>query len=267
MAIITLTSDWGLSDYYVPAVKGAIYSALPDANIVDITHNIEPFDVRSAAFIVKNCYKNFPEGTIHVLAVETEESIKNPHVAVKFNGHYFIGTDNDIFSLIIGNNPYDAVTIDVIQDTDLFTFSTKDRFVKVVVMLAKGAPLSEVGSPYILKERIAFQPTFDNHSIHGMVIFIDAYENLVTNITKELFEKVRARRKFLIKLHCGAYQIDRISKGYQDVDIAGLLALFGTHGLMEIALNHGKASSLLDVWRDGAVDVYFEDDDKKIINK
>ena len=143
MAIITLTSDWGLSDYYVPAVKGAIYSALPDVNVVDITHNLEPFDLRSAAFIVKNCYRNFPEGTIHILAVETEESIENPHIALKVNGHYFIGTDNDVFSLVIDEDPYEAVMIDVVQDTDFFTFSTRDRFVKVAAMIAKGQPLSE----------------------------------------------------------------------------------------------------------------------------
>jgi S-adenosylmethionine hydrolase len=131
MAIITLTSDWGLSDYYVPAVKGAIYSALPNANIVDITHNIEAFDIRSAAFIVKNCYKNFPKGSIHILAIDTEESKKNPHVVVKANEHYFIGTDNSIFSLIIGQDNYEAVFIDIVQDTGFFTFSTRDRFVKV----------------------------------------------------------------------------------------------------------------------------------------
>ena len=113
MAIITLTSDWGLSDYYIAAVKGAIYSASPDVTIVDVTHNIARFDIRSAAFIIKNCYKNFPDGTIHILAVDTEESVDNPHVALKMNGHYFIGTDNSIFSLIIGEEPYEAVIIDV----------------------------------------------------------------------------------------------------------------------------------------------------------
>ena len=260
MAIITLTSDWGLSDYYVPAVKGAIYSLLPDVTIVDITHNIEPFDLRSAAFIVKNCYRNFPVGTIHILSVETEESSDNPHIAVKVNGHYFIGTDNDIFSLIIENDEYEAVIIDVMQDTDFFTFSTRDRFVKVAAMINKGVPLTQIGKPYSIKEKIAFQPTFDANSIHGLVIFIDAYENLVTNITKSLFDKVRAGRRFSIKLCCGLYTIEKICTSYQDVEVPDLLAIFGTHGFLEIALNHGKAASLLGVERDSAVDIYFEDE-------
>ena len=257
MAIITLTSDWGLSDYYVPAVKGAIFSALPDVNVVDITHNIEPFDVRSAAFIVKNCYKNFPEGTIHILAIDTEESVDNPHVVVKVNGHYFVGTDNHIFSLIIDKDPYEAVIIDVMQDTDFFTFSTRDRFVKVAVMLYKNASLEEIGTPYILKERIEFKPTYDANSIHGLVNYIDSYENLVTNISQPLFEKVRAGRNFTIKLCSGIYKIDAIRKSYQEVPEPDILALFGTHGFLEIALNHGRAASLLGVDRDSAVDIYF----------
>lgn len=258
MAIITLTSDWGLSDYYLPAVKGTIFSALPDVNVVDITHNIEPFDVRSAAFIVKNCYKNFPKGTIHILAIDTEESVENPHVVVKVNDHYFVGTDNSIFSLIIDQDPYEAVTIEVMQDSDFFTFSTRDRFVKVAVMLYNNVPLSEIGMPYKLKERIEFKPTYDSNSIHGLVNYIDSYENLVTNISKQLFEKVCEGRKFTIKLSTRIYKINDIKKSYQEVPEPNIVALFGTHGFLEIALNHGKASSLLGIERDSAVDIYFE---------
>ncbi len=259
MAIITLTSDWGLSDYYVPAVKGAIFSVLPDVNVVDITHNIEPFDVRSAAFIVKNCYKNFPKGTIHILAIDTEESISNPHVVVKVNDHYFVGTDNSIFSLIIDQDPYEAVIIDVTQDSDFFTFSTRDRFVKVAIMLYNNVSLSEIGTPYTLKERIEFKPTYDSKSIHGLVNYIDSYENLVTNINKPLFEKIRNGRNFTIKLCSGIYKINTIRKSYQEVPEPDILALFGTHGFLEIALNHGKAASLLGIERDSSVDIYFED--------
>jgi S-adenosylmethionine hydrolase len=256
MAIITLTSDWGQSDYYVAAVKGAIYSAIPDATVVDITHNIEPWDIASAAFVIKNCYRNFPEGTIHIIAVETEESASKPHVALKANGHYFIGTDNDIFSLILGDTPYEAVTIEVIQDTDFFTFTTRDRFVKVAAMIANGQPFSDIGKPYPeIRKCITFQPTIDGNSIHGMVTFIDSYENLVTNISKELFEKVRNGRKFEIRTK--KYVIDKICQSYTDVPIPSIMALFGTHGFMEIAMNHGKAASLLGLSRDSYVDIIF----------
>ena len=257
MAIITLTSDWGLSDYYVAAVKGAILTALPDATIVDITHNIEPWDIASAAFIIRNCYRNFPEGTIHIIAVETEESAEKPHIALKANGHYFIGTDNDIFSLILGDTPYEAVIIDVIQDSDYFTFTTRDRFVKVAAMIANGTPFSEIGGPYPqIRKCITFQPTIDNNSIHGIVTFVDSYENIVTNITKELFDKVRNNRKFEIRI--GKYVIEEVCRSYTEVAIPDIVALFGTHGFLEIAINHGKAASLLGLSRDTSVDIIFK---------
>ncbi len=260
MAIITLTSDWGDSDYYVPAVKGALYSRIPDANIVDITHKIASFDVRSAAFIVKNCYKNFPEGTIHILAVDTEESIDNPHIVLKVNGHYFVGTDNSIFSMIIGDDPYEAVIIEVVQDTDFFTFSTRDRFVKVVDMIYKGSQLSDIGVPYRIKDISVFQPSYDANAIHGMVYYIDAYENIITNISKTLFESIRAGRKFSIKICSGFHTIKEIHRGYNDVQNDEIVALFGTHGLLEIAINHSNASSLLGMDYKSAVDIYFEDE-------
>ena len=261
MAIITLTSDWGVSDFYVPAVKGAIYSALPNVNIVDITHNVTPFDVKSAAFIVKNCYKNFPKGTIHILAVDTEESTENPHVTLKVNDHYFVGTDNTIFSLIVDKDPYEAVIIDIMQDTDFYTFSTRDRFVKVAAMLCNGATLNDIGKPYQIKESMEFKPSYDANSIHGLVYYIDAYENLVTNIPQTLFEQIRAGRNFTIKLCSGIYKINKIRRSYQEVPEPDILALFGSHGFLEIALNHGKAASLLGMERDSAVDIYFEDEE------
>ena len=257
MAIITLTSDWGLSDYYVAAVKGTILSAIPDATIVDITHNIEPWDIGATAFIIRNCYKNFPEGTIHIIAVETEESSDKPHIALKANGHYFIGTDNDIFSLILGDTPYEAVTIEVIQDSDYFTFTTRDRFVKVAAMIAKGVPFNEIGGPYPkIRECLAFQPTMSNNSIHGIITFIDAYENAVTNITQELFEKVRNGRNFEIRF--GKYVIEKLCRSYTEVTIAEKVALFGTHGYLEIAMNHGKAASLLGLYRNASIDITFK---------
>ncbi len=257
MAIITLTSDWGLSDYYVAAVKGTILSMLPDVTIVDITHNIEPWDIASAAFIIRNCYRNFPEGTIHIIAVETEESAEKPHIALKADGHYFIGTDNDIFSLILGDMPYEAVTIEVIQDSDYFTFTTRDRFVKVAAMIANGKSFSEIGRPYpVIRKSITFQPTIDANSIHGIITFIDSYENAVSNITKELFEKIRNGRSFEIKV--GKYVINKICRSYTEVAVPDIVVLFGSHSFLEIALNHGKAASLLGLSRDSSVDIFFK---------
>ena len=98
MAIITLTTDLGRKDNYVAALKGTILSEEIDVTIVDISHDIEPFNIQQAAYVVRNCYKDFPLGSIHIIAVDEELSLKNEHVAVKADGHFFISTDNGIFS-------------------------------------------------------------------------------------------------------------------------------------------------------------------------
>jgi S-adenosyl-L-methionine hydrolase (adenosine-forming) len=246
MAIITLTSDWGLKDHYLAAVKGAIYSHLPDAVIVDISHQIPSFDLNQAAFIIRNFYKNFPPGTIHILGINTEASIDSPHTVIFHEGQYFIGSDNGIFSLIFDEDPETIIELDVIQDSDYFTFSTRDVFVKVACHLAAGKPLKDLGRPKekILR-RISFKPVIDGSLIKGKVIYVDSYENAFTNITEPLFKSMTRGKKFLIQFRTASYKIDKIRRSYTDVVEGEMLALFSTSGLLEIAINQGKASSLL----------------------
>lgn len=256
MAIITLTSDWGTSDYYLAAVKGTILSHLPDVTIVDISHHIKQFDIESAAFTLRNCYKHFPKGTIHILGVNSEESIDNPHIVVKTNDHYFIGADNGVFSMIFGDEEMEIVELDIPLDSDFFTFSTRDRFVKAAMLLIQGEPLSSLGEARSqLTSKFLFQPTVSPNAIKGMVIHVDAYENLITNISEKLFREQRNSRKF--EIYFSGYRISKISTAYTDEGIAELVALFGTHGLLEIAINHGKAASLCGMERLNPVDVNF----------
>ena len=98
MSIITLTTDLGLKDHYVASIKGAILSQISDISIVDITHNIEAFNISQTAYVIRNCYKNFPKGSIHILGVDAELSIENSHLAVFYDGHYFIGPDNGVLT-------------------------------------------------------------------------------------------------------------------------------------------------------------------------
>jgi S-adenosylmethionine hydrolase len=256
MAIITLTSDWGTSDYYLAAVKGTILSQLPGTIVVDISHHIKQFDLEGAAFTVKNCFKSFPVGTIHIVAVNTEESIETPHIAFKHRGHYFIGTDNGLFSMILDQEPEEMVEIDIPQDTDFFTFSTRDRFVKAAVQLLKGTPLMQLGElREKLNQRYLFEPVVSGNSIKGMVMHIDAYDNAITNIPFQLFRQERKNRTF--EVYFSGYRINKIQTGYQDVGIADLLVLFGTHGMLEIAMNQGRAASLCGLERNTPVTISF----------
>ncbi len=141
MAVITLTTDLGLVDNYVASVKGAILKGYPEATIVDITHEVPQFDLQKSAFILRNCYQDFPEGTVHILGVNSEADVNIPHVALFANGHYFIGADNGVFSLIFDNPPEKVVELTISQDTDRVTFPTKDVFVKAACHIARGGTL------------------------------------------------------------------------------------------------------------------------------
>jgi hypothetical protein len=259
MAIITLTSDWGLKDHYAGAVKGAILRILPDAQIVDISHSIPVFDLNQAAFIVRNFYPNFPEGTIHILSINTDAAIETPHTVVSHHGHYFIGADNGIFSLLFDDKPDKIIEIDIIQDSDYFTFPSRDVFVKVACHIAAGRPIGELGHPKDkLLQRLAFQPVIQGDRVKGKVIYVDNYENAFVNISESLFNSIVKNRKFAITFRTATYSINEISKSYKDVSPGVMLALFSSSGYLEIAIREGKASSLLGLKIDQSVTVEIE---------
>lgn len=244
MPIITLTSDWGLKDHYAGAVKGAILSKMPEATIVDISHDIPSFEIEQAAFVIRNSYKNFPDGTIHMIGINTEESDKYSHLVVKVNKQYFIGTDNGIFSLIFDTLPEQIIELQIPQDSSFFTFSSRDRFVSAAVHLAAGKELSELGNKKeTLVEKILLKPVADRNVIKGHVVYIDSYENIITNIRESLFTKVANNRKFTIFFR--SYEITKLSTSYTDVPIGEILALFDSNNHLEIAMNQGNAAGLL----------------------
>jgi len=246
MAIITLTSDWGTRDHYIGSVKGAILKQLPDAVIVDISHSIAPFNLNQAAFIIRNFYRNFPEGSIHILGINEEASIEMPHTLVIHEGHYFIGADNGIFSLIFDEAPEQVIEIDVIQDSSYFTFPGRDVFAKVACHIAQGRPIAELGHPKkSVLQKISLCPVVDSDAIRGAVIYNDNYGNAYTNITEKLFSEVVKKRKFAITFHTKANRITQISKSYMDVPPGEMLALFATSGHLLIAQRNSSAGELL----------------------
>lgn len=247
MAIITLISDWGDSDYYTAAVKGIIFRQMPEVHIVDITHKIKAFQIAQAAYVLKNAYPNFPDGTVHLIGVNTEESLEEPHTVICFHNQYFIGTDNGLFSLLLeGAKPEKIVQLDIIQETENFTFSSRDRFATAAVHLAKGGEIEELGSMReTLNERISLKPIRDENRIRGVIIHIDSYKNIITNISKELVRGLVKKHKFQILLRMA--KIDEISESYSDVPHGEIAALYSSNNMLEIAMNQGPAAPLLGV--------------------
>ncbi len=260
MPIITLTTDWGIKDHYLASVKGAILKYIPQAQTVDITHEITPFDLNEASYILRNTWNNFPDGTIHIVGVNSEASLEHPHVLIKHQGHYFIGADNGIFSLMFDEVPEEIYEIDIIQTSNRYTFSTKDVFVQAALHIIKEEPITELGDKLPdLTNRMAFQPVTETGVIKGKVIYIDRYENIVTNISETLFQDMVQGKPFNILLRAGKYKINKIHTSYSDVVEGELVALFGSDNLLEIAQNRGRAAGLLGLQVDDVVRIEIGD--------
>jgi len=242
--IITLTSDMGLKDYYVASLKGSILKELSDVTIVDISHDIPPFDISNAAFVIKNCFNDFPKGTIHIISIVPEQTTEAKHVIISYNDQYFIGADNGIFSLIFDKIPDGIWQITLNEDSEDYSFPTKNIFIKAACHLARGGLPSVIGLALeSINTRQLFRAIADTNSIKGTIRYIDAYGNLITNISKELFYKVASQREFKLFLSLSEYTISKIYKKYGDVPDGEVLALFSSSGFLEIAINKGVDGS------------------------
>lgn len=258
MTIITLTTDWGTKDHYLASVKGSLLTHVENAQIIDITHDVIPFDIYQASFIFKSSYINFPDGTIHIMGVNSDASIDQPHIAIHYNNQYFIGADNGVFSLIFGQHELEIVEIDIMQESDNFTFSTKDVFVKAAQIINNDKSISNLGpSRSTINRMMSFEPVveIDNESIAiiGKVIYLDRYENAITNISEELFYNYARNKKFDITFNTYTEELTSISKSYLDVPPSEMCAIFDSNGLLEISINKGNAGSLLGLKLDSRI--------------
>ena len=263
MAIITLTTDFGLKDYFVGTLKGTIYKELPDAKIVDISHNISPFNIQECAYILENSYKSFPEGTIHIVGVDAEPTPENQHIAVLVDGHYFITANNGVIGLITSEIQPEKVVEIKIPNPDHGSFPVMDVFVKVACHIARGGTLEVVGKHFDdLRDLRGFSPsvTDNGNKISGSVIYIDNYGNVVTNIHKNFFEAYRKGRSF--ELSARTTKIKQIHHTYSDIinfdlekskrkGAGDVLAIFNSANYIELAIYKsdlntvGGASTLL----------------------
>ncbi|MDO4225396.1 MAG: SAM-dependent chlorinase/fluorinase, partial [Bergeyella zoohelcum] len=195
MSIITLTSDYGLVDYRVAAVKGAILSQTTNVQIVDISHEIEAYNLTQAAYIVRNAYKHFPKNSVHILCIEAVYRKEVKPIVYKIDGHYFISADNGLLSLIFPDISPDGVYEITLKrfDEDIKSV-VMDIFVPVATYLADGGIPEVIGREYKTpKESVAENPIHNEseNMIVGRVMYIDNYGNLITNINKKIFTRAK----------------------------------------------------------------------------
>jgi S-adenosylmethionine hydrolase len=245
MAIITLTTDLGDKDIYQAALKGSILKLTPTVTIIDITHSVAAFNVQQAAFILKNSFHYFPEGTVHLIGIDTVYNAYTKYLAVRYKGHYFVGADNGIFSLMFTEDAEEMTEINIMQDLKFLHFPLADIFVKAACHLAKGGTLQEIGLPVAtLEKKMNLQPVVEKNVIKGSVIYIDSFQNVITNITKEFFNSEQKGRRFVLYFKRNE-TINHLSWHYNEVPEGEKLCMFGISDHLEIAINKGNASGLL----------------------
>jgi len=254
MSIITLTTDFGYTDYYVALLKGTILTQAPQSTCVDVTHSIPPHDIVQGAFALKNVYADFPKGTLHILSVNTFYAKKNSFLVLKKDDFFFLGPDNGIFSLVFEELPKEIYRLPVPEGT---TFPLQKIVAETVSQIVKGKSLKELGEVASeIDKRLNLQPVISPSQIRGSVIHIDHYGNAVVNVRRTLFDEIGHGRQFSLffKRHDPLQQLHQT---YCDVPLGEPLCLFNAAGYLEIAINAGRAATLFGLSIDDTVQIDF----------
>ena len=258
MQLVTLISDWNSSDYYIGAIKGKILSNCPSAIIVDVNHQIANYNIMQAAFVIKNTYNNFPKGTIHILSINSEPSADKPHVIMKYDGHFFIGTDNGMFHLFTEGDS--DLIIEIEADLNSGSFPELDVFAALTCKVINDSDIQKLGKEKeSLYKQLPVLPAIEESLIIGKVIYIDSFGNVISNVTKELFEQVRKKRRFDIFVQSKSNRISKINKKYNETSMGELLAIFNSAGYLEIAIRNGKAAELFNLNTNSSIRIVFND--------
>ncbi len=258
MPVITLTSDWNMDDFYAGSLKGMILSKCPAVNVIDISHKLQAFNTAQAAFIIKNSYKNFPKGTVHIIAVNSNTSEKPRFLVFSVGGQFFITYDSGIYGLIFKEEPDEIIELSQDRET-ISTFPELDIFIPAACRLVKTAKIAALGKKTDkFRKAIPLRPTIEDNAISGSVIYIDSYKNAVTNISSDLFQRIGNDRNFEILIGSNHNKINNINQGYYETTPGELLAVFNSVGLLEIAINQGNASELLGLEKNSGIRVVFK---------
>ncbi len=253
MQLVSLITDYGRKDYYLAELKAALFSKCEDIQIIDISHEVAVYNIALAAYNLKNLLHSLPQNAINIVSVNNYYENKPKYIVFKRGEHYFIGPNNGVFSLVFDDlDEVYEINIDALDNRQVHNVYSHSA-----ACIHHKLPFEEFASPCLdFNTRLNFRPVVTNQQIKATIIHIDQYENVVTNCTKEIFEKFRFGRGFSIY-----YQpndpIEILSKHYGEVNIGEPLAWFNNAGHLEIAINMGKASSVLHLFQNETIQIDF----------
>lgn len=254
---ITLTTDFGTSDHFAGTMKGVILGIAPRARIVDITHEIAPYELNEAAFVIAQAWRYFPKGTIHVVVVDPGVGSARRPILCEAEGQFFIAPDNGVLSMI-----YDSARhkVRAISNKKMFlkkvsqTFHGRDVFAPAAAHLAKGLASANFGKPiHDFVRNFLLKPTrLSRHDWAGVVLKTDRFGNLITNFHVDEFPDVAERP---IEIRAGVERITKLAATFAETMMGELFTIVGSSGYIEVVVNQGSAAKMLGVGTGSAVEL------------
>ncbi len=254
MDIVTLITDFGMRDYYVALLKGAILKESPQCRFIDVTHDIPPQDIMEAAFFLKGVFRKFPKEVRHVVAVNSCYSPSAQFIFFEREGHFFIGPNNGVFSLVFDDlHESEIRAYPVINGSD----SLYNNVANILRLLVDN-DWKDVGEDLAkLDTRINLKPVITSREIRATIVYVDHFGNVIVNLDRKSFEKVRDGRNFKI-YYKTSDPITRISAKFSDVGIGEVCAYFNEVDQLELAINMGNAHELLGLNKNEMIQINFE---------
>lgn len=259
MQIVTLTTDLGHADHYVPLLKGRLLQVSREIMLIDITHQITPFDPFKSGEMMKICLPHYPEGTLHLVSVNPLNANTLPVIMAKVMGQYVIGSDNGMWGFLFRDDIQAEWMVELKSDEESYpdSFALVPFFRQGLKNILAGNPAGNGAPISTYEERLPLQPYTQGDSMAGYITHIDHFGNVITNISKTEFERNCKGRTFTIQ-YGSRNSIEQISAHYEDADLGNQLALFNSTGNLEIAVNNGNASKLLGLRRNSKVVIIFD---------
>jgi S-adenosyl-L-methionine hydrolase (adenosine-forming) len=264
-SIVTLTTDFGLQDHFVGTMKGVILEAAPDTQLVDICHSVQPFDVLDGALTIAQAYSYFPAGTVHMVVVDPGVGSARRPIIVTTERHHFVAPDNGVLSLVYGREERLSVRHVIAEHYFLQptsnTFHGRDVFSPIAAYLAKGVDPAKFGdeiSDYVRFAAPKAKPV-NAQTLRGVVLKVDRFGNLVTNITPQDAPMLFQENAPAFKIVIGGHEISEIKDNYAQGAPGEIFGILGSMGYLEIAANRGAAVKLLGVEKGTDVNIVLED--------
>ena len=262
MTVISLLTDFGTEDEYVGLMKGVILSINPQAVVVDITHHIAPQDVIQAAYTLHSSYRYFPEGTLHLVVVDPGVGTDRSIIALEKKGHIFLAPDNGVLSLVFEDGEIgEAVRV---ENSEFFikpvsrTFQGRDIFAPTGAHLSTGVALKDLGPGVSAEEIVRLslkQPTLlETGELQGSIVSIDRFGNLISNIDAALIQNLCEEGSLSVpEIIAGGHRIEGLCNAYAETESGKALAIIGSRGYLEIAVNKASAKRRFNLKRGDSI--------------